>query len=94
MGFRWEHTCWNRFKEIGEGDRLVALGAGGAGANTQAEGAAVVAPVSTEVACRASWALVDRRQPRCSRRQRWQRSRVTLAKSGLSAGGIAETLPF
>ena len=50
MRFRREHGHWNCVEEIGEGNRLVALGACPAWADSKAEDAAILAPLFTEVA--------------------------------------------
>src|SRR5260370_29298971 len=85
MRFRRKPRRWNRFKEIGESNRLVALGACRAGADPHAEDPAVLTPLFAEVACRTDRALVDRCQPRRASRECWQGNRVTIAPCGLSA---------
>src|SRR5712691_4940000 len=90
---RREHRQRNCFKEISESNRLLAVRAFRAGSDTKTKDAAFLASLVAEVACRTLRALVHRRQPRRSSRQRWQRSRVTLAPGSLSAGRITETLP-
>lgn len=81
------------WQQVGERDRLVAMGARTAGANAASELMAVVAPLLAQVARAARGTLVDRRQSRRTGRQRRGRRWVVAAPGRLPAGVGAEAAP-